>query len=141
MTVNITDLTVLQAGKLIPLGPNDTLVVDVSFEYTVSQGAPVTLWASLGLATGRDIESFKEVSLDAALTPKTWTGSTEIVIPGTDAGKANGTYWMKVEVNGTEVTISDAVVISGMPSIVPVLDIIPMVIMVMMMSMMMNIIE
>ena len=139
MTANVTDLTVLQAGKLIPLGPGDALVVDVSFKYTVSQGTTVTLWASLGLGIGRDIENFAEVSLDATLTPKTWEGSIEIPIPTAD--KTNGTYWMKVEVNGTEVTIQDAVVISGMPTVFGVFEMIPTLMMVMIMSMMMGMIE
>jgi len=136
MGANITDLTVLAASKLIPLGPGDTLVIEISFKYTVSQGTTVTLWASLGLGVGRDIESFKEISLEATLTPKTWEGTTEIVIP--TSGKSNGTYWMKVEVNGNEVTIPDAVVISGMSGI---MDIIPMLMVVMMMGMMMPMME
>ena len=135
--MNITNLTVLQAGKQIALGPGDTLVVDVSFKYTVAEGTTATLWASLGIGVGRDIESFKEISLDATITPKTWEGSIEIPIP--TSGKTNGTYWMKVEVNGTEVTIPDAVVISGMPT--GITDILPMVILVMVMSMMMGVME
>lgn len=137
MTINITNLTALEAGKLVPLGPNDILVVDLSFKYTVSQGTTVMLWASLGIGIGRDIEASEEISLEATLTPKTWTGSIEIPIPGADAGKANGTYWMKVEVNGTEITIPDAVVISGMPSVLPVLDLIPSLMMVMLLGVMM----
>ena len=136
MGANITDLTVLATGKLIPLAPGDTLVIEVSFKYTVSQGATVTLWASLGLGVGRDIESFKEISLEASLTPKTWSGATEIVIP--TSGKSDGTYWMKVEVDGNEVTVPDAVVISGMSSI---MSMIPMLMMVMMMGMMMPMME
>ena len=137
MTVNITDLTVLEAGKKIPLGPGDTLVIEVSFKYTVSQSTTVTLWASLGLATGRDIENFEEISLEASLTPKTWAGTIEIPIP--TSGKSNGTYWMKVEVNGTEVTIPDAVVISRMP--VGITELLPMLMVVMMLSMMMSVME
>jgi hypothetical protein len=136
MGANITDLTVLANGKLIPLAPGDTLVIEVSFKYTVSQGTTVTLWASLGLGVGRDIESFKEISLEASLTPKTWSGTTEIVIP--TSGKSDGTYWMKVEVDGNEVTVPDAVVISGMSSI---MSMIPMLMMVMMMGMMMPMME
>jgi len=136
MGASITDLTVLAASKLIPLTPGDTLVAEVSFKYTVAQGTTVTLWASLGLGVGRDIESFKEISLEAALTPKTWSGTTEIVIP--TSGKSDGTYWMKVEVDGNEVTIPDAVVISGMSSIS---SMIPMLMMVMMMGMMMPMME
>jgi len=136
MGANITDLTVLATGKLIPLAPGDTLVIEVSFKYTVSQGTTVTLWASLGLGVGRDIESFKEISLEASLTPKTWSGTTEIVIP--TSGKSDGTYWMKVEVDGNEVTVPDAVVISGMSSI---MSMIPMLMMVMMIGMMMPMME
>lgn len=137
MGANITDLTVLAAGKLIPLTPGDTLVVEVSFKYTVAQGTTVTLWASLGLGVGRDIESFKEISLEASLTPKTWSGTTEIVIPA--SGKSDGTYWMKVEVDGNEVTIPDAVVISGMSA--GIMDMLPMLMVVMMMGMMMPMME
>lgn len=137
MTVNITNLTVLETGKKIPLGPGEILVVEVSFNYTVSQATDVVLWASLGLAIGRDIESFKTIHLDRAPTSTKWEGETEILIPA--SGKTNGTYWMKVEVNGTEVTIGDAVVISGMP--VGILDMIPMLMVVMMMGIMMSVMD
>lgn len=111
MTLNITDLVALEVGKEIPLKPGNILVVDVRFNYIVSEPVDVTLWASLGIGMGRDVESFLPIYLDEALTPKTWEGSTEIAIP--TSGIANGTYWMKVEVNGTEITIPNAVIISG----------------------------
>ncbi len=114
MTLSITGLTVLEVGKQIPLGPGDTLVVKVSFGYFASEASDVTLWASLGIGVGRDIESFLSIHLDKALVPQTWEGTTEIFIPTSD--KTDAVYWMKVEVNGTEVTIPNAVVISGMPA-------------------------
>ena len=111
-----TSLAALAAGQQVELRPGDTLRVSVSFKYTVARAATVTLWASLGLGVGRDIESFKEISLDAALTPKTWSGDIDIAIPA--SGKNNGTYWLRAEIKGygdTQTTIKDAVVISGMP--------------------------
>lgn len=110
--VNITNLIALEAGKRIPLNPGDILVVEYSFNYTAIQGADVDLWVSLGIGIGRDIEGFASLHLDKALIPKIFSGTFELAIP--TSGKTNGTYWMKVEVNGTEITIPDAVVISGM---------------------------
>lgn len=139
MTVSITGLTVLGAGKRVPLSPGDTLVIEVSFMYTAGEATDVTLWASLGLSIGRDIESFKNIHLEKALTSTFWEGETEILIP--TSGKTNGAYWMKVEINGTEVTIPDAVVIGGMPTVWDIGEMIPMLIMVMVMSMMMGVME
>ena len=116
MIVN-TSLNALAAGEQIELAPGDVLRVSCSFKYVVAQAVTVTLWASLGLGIGRDIESFEEISLEAALTPKTWAGDIDISIP---TGKTTGTYWLRAEIKGypdTQTTIPDAVVISGVPSV------------------------
>jgi hypothetical protein len=110
-----TSLAALAAGEQVQLGPGDTLRVNLSFKYIVAQAITVTLWPSLGLGLGRDIESFKEISLEATLTPKTWSGYADILIPA--SGKTNGTYWLQAEIKGypeTMVKIDNAVVISGM---------------------------
>jgi len=135
-----TSLNALAAGQQVQLGPGDTLRVNVSFKYTVSQATTVTLWASLGLGVGRDIEAFKEISLEAALTPKTWEGYIDIPIP--TSGKRDGVYWLQAEIQGypeTQTRIDNAVVISGMPA--GILDILPAMVVVMMMGMMMNVME
>lgn len=132
-----TSLAALAAGEQVQLGPGDTLRVSVSFKYIVAVGTTVTLWASLGLDLGRDIENFDEISLEATLTPKTWEGDIDINIP--TSGKSNGTYGLRAEIQGypeTQVTIKDAIVISGMPT--GISDIIGMVVVVMMMGMMME---
>jgi len=136
--MTITSLVVVAAGKMIELSPGDTLEIQVSFDYVTGLPVVVTLWASLGIGPGRDMESFKDIHLEATTTTKTWSGTTEIAIPA--SGKRNGTYWMKVEIDGEEVTIQDAVVISGMPTtgIGFIGDMIGMLVLVMMMSMMMN---
>ncbi len=111
----ITSLAELAAGEQVELGPGDTLRVNVSFKYTVAKGTTVTLWASLGLGLGRDIESFEEISLEATLTLKSWSGYIDLPIPA--SGKKNGTYWLQAEVKGypeTQVRVNDAAVISGM---------------------------
>jgi len=137
-----TSLAALQAGEQVQLGPGDTLRVNVSFKYTVAQGTTATLWASLGLGVGRDIESFKEISLEATLTPKTWEGYIDIPVP--TSGKKNGTYWLQAEIKGygdTQTRIDNAVVISGMPSITNIMDMIPMLMVVGMMGMVMSVIK
>lgn len=110
--VNVSNIIVLEDGKLIPLDPGDALVVEYSFDYTVGEATDITLWVSLGLGIGRDIEGFDTLYLEEALTSKTYQGSFELVIP---TGVAKGAYWMKVEIDGTEITVPDAVVISGVP--------------------------
>ena len=111
-----TSLAALAAGEQVELAPGDVLRVSCSFKYVVAQATTVVLWASLGLGIGRDIESFKEISLEATLTPKTWTGDIDIEIP---SGKTAGTYWLRAEIEGypdTQTTIPDAAVIAGVPS-------------------------
>jgi len=133
-----TSLNALAAGQQVQLGPGDTLRVNVSFKYTVSQATTVTLWASLGLGVGRDIEAFKEISLEATLTPKAWQGYIDIPIP--TSGKRDGVYWLQAEIKGypeTQTRIDNAVVISGMPA--GILDILPAMVVVVMMGMMMNV--
>jgi len=135
-----TSLNALAAGQQVQLSPGDTMRVNVSFKYTVSQATTVTLWASLGLGVGRDIEAFKEISLEAALTPKTWEGYIDIPIP--TSGKRDGVYWLQAEIQGypeTQTRIDNAVVISGMPA--GILDILPAMVVVVMMGMMMNVME
>jgi len=135
-----TSLAALAAGEQVQLGPGDTLRVNLSFKYTVAQAITAVLWASLGLGLGRDIESFKEISLEATLTPKTWTGYIDIAIP--TSGKSNGTYWLMAEVKGypeTQAKVDDAVIISGMS--VGIMDILPTLMMVMMMGMVMPMME
>ena len=135
-----TSLNALAAGEQVSVGPGDTLRVSCSFRYTVARATTVTLWASLGLGLGRDIESFKEISLEAALAPRTWEGDIDISIPASD--KTNGTYWLRAEVKGygeTQVTIGDAVVISGMPT--GVMDMLPALMAVMMTTMMTGMVE
>lgn len=134
--MTITSLVVVVAGKEVSLVPNDILVVQASFQYRTPVPVDVTLWASLGIGLGRDIESFMSIHLEATTTTETWTGTTEILIPS--SGKANGTYWMKVEIDGEEVTISNAVVISNMETAWGVIEMIPLLITVMIMSMLMN---
>ena len=112
-----TSLSALAAGEQVELAPGDTLVVSCSFKYTVAEAVTVVLWASLGLGIGRDIESFKEISLEATLTPKTWEGDIDILIP---SGKTAGTYWLKAEIEGypeSQTTIPDAAVIAGVPGV------------------------
>jgi len=141
--VSLADLV---AGKQVALGPGDTLRVTCSFKYTVSQATTETLWGALGIGLGRDIENFKEISLERAITAKTWEGYIDIPIPM--SGKNNGAYWLQVEVKGYDLgknageKIENAVMMSGMPEfgdIFTVLELIPALIMVMMMSMMMNV--
>ena len=135
-----TSLKGLAAGEQVELRPGDTLRVSCSFKYTVAKATTVTLWASLGLGWGRDMESFKEISLEATLTTKTWEGDIDINIP--TSGKRNDTYWLRAEIKGygeTQVTINDAVVISGMPG--GLLDMLPAMMVVMMTSMMMGMTE
>jgi len=138
-----TSLADLAAGEQVQLGPGDTLRVSCSFKYTVAQAITVTLWAALGIGLGRDIESFKEISLEATLTSKTWEGDIDIPIP--TSGKNNGAYWLQVEVKGYDLgrnagqKIEGAVVISGMGA--GITDMLPMLIMVMMMGMVMPMME
>jgi len=111
-----TSLSALLAGEQVELAPGDVLRVSCSFKYKVAEAITVVLWASLGLGIGRDIESFEEISLEATLTPKTWEGDIDILIP---SGKTAGTYWLRAEIEGypdTQTTIPDAAVISGVPS-------------------------
>lgn len=110
--VNVSNIIVLETGKQIPLDPGDILVAEYSFDYIVGEATDITLWVALGLGIGRDIEGFDTLHLEEALTSKTYQGSYELVIP---VGVAKGSYWMKVEINGEEITIPDAVVISGVP--------------------------
>ena len=135
-----TSLATLAAGEQVQLGPGDTLRVNLSFKYTVAQAITVTLWAALGLGLGRDIEAFKEISLEATLTPKTWSGYIDIPIP--TSGKSNGTYWLQAEIKGypeTQTRINEAVMISGMSPPTP--DILSTLMMVMMMGMIMPMME
>jgi len=137
-------LNALAAGEQVTVGPGDTLRVSVSFKYVVAQATTVTLWASLGLGVGRDIEAFNEISLEATLTPKTWEGSIDIPIP--TSGKKDGAYWLQAEIEGfgeTQTRIDNAVVVSGMP---PGLgetlgNLFPVMLVVMMMSMIMPMME
>ncbi len=140
-----TSLAALAAGEQEQLGPGDTLRVNCSFRYTIAQATTETLWGALGIGLGRDIQYFKEINLERAITAKTWSGYIDIPVPM--SGKNNGTYWLQVEIQGYDLgrsageKIEGAVVISGMPEIgdvFAVLDMIPMLVMVMMMSMMMN---
>jgi len=106
----------------------------------VAQAVTVVLWASLGIGLGRDIESFKEISLEATLTGKTWEGYIDIPIP--TSGKNNGTYWLQAEIKGygeTQVRINDAVVISGMGG--GIIDILGPLMAIMMMGMIMPMME
>lgn len=137
--MTITGLTII--GKEVALSPGDILEIEVSFDYKSPTASVPTLWASLGIGIGRDIESFKQIELSASSALKTWTGTTEIVIP--TSGKSDGTYWMKVEIDGEEITIQNAVVITGMPTtgIGQIGDMIGMLVLVMMMSMMMNMMQ
>jgi len=135
-----TSLDALTAGEQVQLGPGDVLRVSCRFQYVVSTATTVTLWASLGISPGRDIESFKEISLEAALSPTTWEGDIDIVIPA--SGKADGVYWLWAEIQGygeTQVKIENAVVISGMPA--DVLDMLSPMMMLMMMTMVMGMAE
>jgi len=116
MIIN-TSLSALAAGEQVELAPGDVLCVSCSFKYVVAEAVTVVLWASLGLGIGRDIENFEEISLEATLTPKTWTGDIDILIP---SGKTAGTYWLRAEIEGypdTQTTIPDAAVIAGVPGI------------------------
>jgi len=140
-----TSLAALVAGNQVALGPGDTLRVTCSFRYTISQATTEVLWGALGFGLGRDIEAFKDISLERAITQKTWSGYIDIPIPMT--GKNNGVYWLQVEVKDYDLgkeageKIEGAVVISGMPERVyfwDVLEMLPALVMVMMMSMMMN---
>lgn len=142
-----TSLAELVAGTQVALRPGDTLRVTCSFKYTVSQATTETLWGALGIGLGRDIEAFKEIDLERAITAKTWSGYIDIPIPM--SGKNNGAYWLQVEVKGYDLgrdageKIENAIMMSGMPEIgdiFTVLELIPALIMVMMMSMMMNLI-
>ena len=139
-----TSLTALAAGEQVQLGPGDTLRVSCNFKYTVAQAITVTLWAALGIGLGRDIESFKEISLEPTLTPKTWEGDIDIPIP--TSGKNNGTYWLQAEIKGYDLgknagqKIEGAVVISGMGG-AGITDMLPVLIMVMMMGMVMPMME
>ena len=132
-----TSLAAMGAGQQVQLGPGDTLRVNVSFKYVVSRGTTVTLWGWLALGFGRDIEAFKEITLDATIIPMTWEGYIDIPIP--TSGKSDGSYTLGVEVNGTEDKIPDAVVISGMPT--SVWETVPMMMVVMMMGMIMPMME
>jgi hypothetical protein len=137
-----TSLAVLAAGEQVQLGPGDTLRVNLNFKYTVAQAITVTLWAALGLGLGRDIETFKEISLEATLTPKTWTGYIDIPIP--TSGKKNGTYWLQAEIKSypeTQTRIDNAVVISGMGGGFDLSSIMGIMVVVMMMGMVMPMME
>jgi hypothetical protein len=137
-----TSLAALAAGEQVQVGPGDTLRVSCNFKYTVAQAITVTLWAALGLGLGRDIESFKEISLESTLTPKTWTGDIDIPIP--TSGKSNGTYWLQAEIKGypeTVVKIDNAVVISGMAGVFDISSIMGLMMVVMMMGMIMPMME
>jgi len=112
-----TSLGALASGQKIELSPGDILRISISFKYTVAESTTVVLWASLGLGIGRDIENREEISLEAAITPKTWEGSIDLTVP---QGVTAGTYWLRAEVEGypeTQVTIPDAVEIIAPPSI------------------------
>jgi hypothetical protein len=135
-----TSLSALAAGEQVQLGPGDTLRVNLTFNYAVAQAITVTLWGALGLGLGRDIESFKDIDLEAAVTPKTWSGYIDIPIPA--SGKTNGTYWLQVEIKGypeTQTRVDGAVVISGMPG--GILDMLPALVVVMMLGMIMPMME
>lgn len=139
MIIN-TSLAALAAGEKVTLGPGDTLRLEVSFKYTVAAPTVVTLWASLGLGIGRDIENFLDISLEASTLPKAWRGTIDIPIP--TSGKTNGTYWLRAEIGGypgTQTTIDNAVEITNMPG--GILDYLPMLIMVMVMSSIMGVMQ
>ena len=111
-----TSLGALASGQKIELSPGDILRISISFKYTVAESTTVVLWASLGLGIGRDIETKEEISLEAAITPKTWEGSIDLTVP---QGVTAGTYWLRAEIEGypeTQVTLPDAVVITAPPS-------------------------
>jgi hypothetical protein len=137
-----TSLATLAAGEQVQLGPGDTLRVTLSFKYTVAQAITITLWAALGLGLGRDIEAFKEVSLEATLTPKTWEGFIDIPIP--TSGKKDGTYWLQAEIRGypeTQVRVDNAVIISGMPAGIDLMSIMGLMMVMMMMGMVVPMME
>lgn len=122
----------------VTLGPGDTLHVTVDFDYKIAETTTVTLWASLGLGFGRDIENFKEITLERALTFQHVEETIDIEIPS--SGKTNGTYWLQAEIQGygdTQTRIDDAVIISGMAESIWGLmgDILPLMMMIMMVSM------
>lgn len=144
-----TSLAALASGEQVALVPGDTLRVTCSFSYTVAEAITVTLWGALGIGLGRDIENFKQISLEASTTPKTWSGDIDIPIP--TSGKNNGTYWLQVEVQGYDLgshagqKIEGAVVISGMPEVGDIFktigNLVTMMIVMMMMEMMMGMMD
>lgn len=118
-----TSLAALAAGEQVELGPGDILRVSISFKYTVAQSITVVLWASLGTGLIRsDMESFKEISLEATLTPKTWEGDIDINIPM--SGEENVDYWLRAEIEGypdTQTqTPNNPILIRGMPEPIPI---------------------
>lgn len=142
-----SDLQVYEIEATLPsahpiLGPSDALKVGVTFKYTSTENAELQLWGSLSLATGRDIEAFKTIQLTKSLTEKTWSGDITLQVPAT--GKANGEYTLKVEVDGVETTITDAVTLENMPptgllgGIGDIGNLIMMMIVMMMMGLMME---
>jgi len=138
MVVVTTSLAALQNGEQVELHPGDILRVAVDFDYKIAETTTVTLWGSLGLGFGRDIENFKEITLERALTFQHVEETIDIEIPS--SGKTDGTYWLQAEIQGygdTQVRIDDAVIISGMAEDMWGLigAILPLMLMVMMMSM------
>lgn len=139
-----TSLSALAEGEQVQLGPGDTLRVSCSFKYTVAQATTVTLWASLGTGVIRsDMESFKEISLEATLTPKTWEGDIDINIP--TSGEENADYWLRAEIEGHPETQTQTpgnpILIRGMPTPIPIWDLIPMLMVVGIMGMIMPMME
>lgn len=140
-----TSLSALQLGTQVEVSPGDTLEVEVSFDYRLTEPTQVELWLSLVIPPGRDYTIKYQVYLPGtggAL--ETWTGTIEIPITS-NVGLKNLTYDLWAEIRGTNlvVKIDAAIVVSGITTggIGGILDIIPMMVIMMMMSVMMPMME
>ena len=143
-----TSLGALASGQQMQLNVGDTLRVNVSFNYTVSENTSVTVRGCpyqrvmgvldrIGSCCGET-----QADLNTALTP----AKKEVVIdcvmlPASEGGIGDGTYGLIAEIPGydAEKTIENCIVISGNPA--SIMDMIPMLMMVMVMGMMMGTME
>jgi len=119
--------------------PGNTIIVNVSFKYTVPSPVTITLMAALHIMPGIDYPTYHDISLDAG-TDIVWTGDIEIPITDT-VGLTNDTYHLLVSIEGTSASyqVDNAITCTNMSAGVgDLMEMVGGLIVVMMMSMMMN---
>ena len=129
----------------------DTVRVTVSFKYVVGVNTTVKLFAGpyytniFGKHMVTPCVGEAEVSLVAASTPTPQTASVDfILIPKANGGIDNGTYGLRVWIEGTNAVAEqdNVIIVSGNPTGgLDMSGILPMVMMLMMMGMVMPMVQ